>query len=79
MDVIKASTPGEARDQIVTWLREKAIHTQVDSRIATRKRAKVLYEAKADALNAAATFIQNMEIKSLSKPKTCPNCGEEML
>lgn len=76
---IEANTPGEMRDKIVKWLKELAVNTRVEGMIANRKRTHAKSEAKADALSAAATFIQNMEIKSHAKPKECPNCGEELI
>lgn len=76
---ITASTPNEMRLKIIEWLREQAILASIDGRKAIRQKVVTDFANKRDALNAAASFIEAMEIKSLPKDRKCPNCGEEMI
>jgi len=61
---IKASTPEEARDEIVKWLKTMASYRRIDAAKARRVSMNTQLMAVAGAYEAAATYINDMIIQT---------------
>lgn len=59
---MKANTPDEARTEIVGFLRGLAAGYRTDATLANGKRKKELCERQAKAIDAAAIFIETVNI-----------------
>lgn len=70
MFVINADTPEQMRDAIVQWLNDQASNKRRTAMMARNKTLMNAAQNEGFGYEQAATFIQNITIEPLRKPRT---------